>query len=302
MNVIQRDPSTLRIHHALAHHARWADGDPRLHALARSVAEHGVREPLQITPMGEIVDGRHRWLAAKRAQLETVPCCEVGEDSLATVVLDSLLNRRHLRPSQRAYLAVEFLEEALQEATQRRVKNLLQFKQSSPVRAKSLEEYAVELGLSPRLMDDAIRLWKAFKAHPERRTITDKHGVTEEGVTFHAFFEPRIMAEDDPYGLGAVLAGIGFILEMEKKGKHAGGKPKGVDRQLHLFNQIGEEEVNRWEYWKGFSEDDRRAHFSVRAAQFQRMAKGDLHFVEEYHITCARLAKKAASQIQQLED
>jgi hypothetical protein len=301
MNVIERDPSTLRIHHALKHHARWADDDPRLFALARSVAEHGVREPLQITPIGEIVDGRHRWMAAKRAQLATVPCCEIGEESLATVILDSLLNRRHYTAGQRAYLAVEFLEAAMGEATERRVKNLIQFKSAAPIRAKTFEEYATELGISHQTLERALALWKTFAAHPEVRTLTNEDGSGHE-ATFREHFEPLILREDRPLGIGAVMAGIGFILDMERKGKHTGGKPKGVDRQLHLFNQIGEEEVNRWEYWKGFSEDDRRAHFSVRAAQFQRMAKGDLHYVEEYHITCARLAKKAAAQIQQLED
>lgn len=48
--------------------------DPDIVALAASICEHGIREPLVITLDGYIVSGHRRYTAAKLAGLEAVPC------------------------------------------------------------------------------------------------------------------------------------------------------------------------------------------------------------------------------------
>lgn len=48
--------------------------DPEIIALAESIAEHGVREPLVATLEGWILSGHRRHAAARLAGLKTVPC------------------------------------------------------------------------------------------------------------------------------------------------------------------------------------------------------------------------------------
>lgn len=48
--------------------------DRDVRALAESIREHGVREPLVITRDGYILSGHRRWTAAKLAGLHRVPC------------------------------------------------------------------------------------------------------------------------------------------------------------------------------------------------------------------------------------
>lgn len=299
MNVVLRDPADLHIHPALKGHARWADDDSRLHALTASVREHGVRDPIKITGGHAIVDGRHRWLAAKRGQLATVPCVVVADSEVHTIILDSLLNRRHYTPGQRAYLAVQFLEDAVRESVSRRLANLKSGPNGGigkPV--QTLEQFAASLGISPRLLDLARQLWKLFAGHPEKRTLTDQEGVTEKDVSFREFFEPRLLREEKPYGIGAILAGIGFLLDAEKKaalGKpHTGGKPTTVDRQLQLFNQTIDQELARWDYWQRFSQEERLAHFSVIKARANSLPAEQCVELADYHAALATTFKKAA--------
>ena len=48
--------------------------DPEVVALAKSIREYGVQEPLVITEDGYIVSGHRRFVAAKLAGLEEAPC------------------------------------------------------------------------------------------------------------------------------------------------------------------------------------------------------------------------------------
>lgn len=48
--------------------------DPDIRALAASIAEHGVQEPLVVTRDGYILSGHRRWTAAQLAGLTHVPC------------------------------------------------------------------------------------------------------------------------------------------------------------------------------------------------------------------------------------
>ncbi|MFH1110129.1 MAG: ParB/RepB/Spo0J family partition protein [Planctomycetota bacterium] len=48
--------------------------DADVQALARSIAEHGVREPLVITKDSYLLSGHRRWTAARLAGLKYLPC------------------------------------------------------------------------------------------------------------------------------------------------------------------------------------------------------------------------------------
>lgn len=72
--------------------------DPEIIALAESILEHGVREPLVATLDGWIVSGHRRHAAARLAGLKTVPCrvepIRRGDDSDQFVRLLREYNRQ----------------------------------------------------------------------------------------------------------------------------------------------------------------------------------------------------------------
>src|SRR5262249_17784864 len=50
------------------------DDDPDVRALAQSIADFGIKEPLVISTDGYILSGHRRYAAARRAGLMKVPC------------------------------------------------------------------------------------------------------------------------------------------------------------------------------------------------------------------------------------
>jgi ParB/Sulfiredoxin domain len=64
--------------------------DPEIIALKESIAEHGVKEPLIITTDDVILSGHRRYVAAKLAGRESVPCIRVAIDSTTRNFFDCL--------------------------------------------------------------------------------------------------------------------------------------------------------------------------------------------------------------------
>ena len=155
-------------------------------ALVQSVGTHGIREKLKVVKDGKggwlIVDGRHRYEAAAEvlrrwvlAETETenavaeqlssagLPCEEVAEGEVVPIILDAV-NRRHLSKGARAYMAVLMLPEIAREAKRggdqaKRIESAL----------LTGEDLAVKAGVSPRLIDDAVSLYRQFEARPDVR-------------------------------------------------------------------------------------------------------------------------------------
>ncbi len=76
------------------------------------IGERGVLLPIEIIPGNIIIDGRTRWLAAKRLKLERVPTVDAPVNGLHPVIymLRAASKRRHLTDDQRACLAQEEME------------------------------------------------------------------------------------------------------------------------------------------------------------------------------------------------
>jgi ParB-like chromosome segregation protein Spo0J len=81
-----------------------AMGEKELNDLANDIREHGLREAIVLAE-GMIVDGRNRYLACQRAEVEPRFEEYSGEGSLAAWVISRNLHRRHLDASQRAMVA-----------------------------------------------------------------------------------------------------------------------------------------------------------------------------------------------------
>ncbi|MGI8603468.1 MAG: ParB/Srx family N-terminal domain-containing protein [Verrucomicrobiales bacterium] len=63
-----------------------------------------------------IVDGVHRWLAAREAEIEKLPCEAVGEAEVENVIAAMLIGRKHVSKGLKAWTAVH-LNRALLENT-----------------------------------------------------------------------------------------------------------------------------------------------------------------------------------------
>lgn len=88
------------------------------------IAERGVRVPIEIISGGIIVDGRSRYLAAKRLGIKRVPVIRapLNGDDPVIYMLRAATKRRHLTDDQRACLAREEMEILSQIATRERAR------------------------------------------------------------------------------------------------------------------------------------------------------------------------------------
>ena len=95
--------------------------EARLQELARSIEEHGQRQPI-VMHDGQILDGRNRWNACKRIAREPITVEWDGAGSPWQYAWDQNAERRDLEASQRAALRVRFneSEEAWQREQQQR--------------------------------------------------------------------------------------------------------------------------------------------------------------------------------------
>jgi hypothetical protein len=239
--------SELTLHPALQQQpGEWPEDDPRFEALCRDIQEQGVLHPLLITADRRIVDGRHRWRAARRLGLATVPCAEINGHEAIHVILSTLLARRHYTAGQRAYLVADLIEDAWRLAAEKRKMNAAKnettagrFEQhqaltqdfaikihladSIPMTGlaayaaeefvRSVGDYARALGVSVRYLQMARTIWELFRACPEKFTwspeVLKPRGLppgTE--LTLREYFEPLILDDHEPVGLSRVIEGL----------------------------------------------------------------------------------------------
>ncbi|MDZ4687374.1 MAG: DNA methyltransferase [Planctomycetaceae bacterium] len=100
----------LRLH-AEAHRVPSMAGDQEREFRA-DIQERGIRVPLEVIDGRIIIDGRSRWLAAKRLGIARVPvvAAPLNGDSPVLYMLRAATKRRHLTDDQRACLAREEME------------------------------------------------------------------------------------------------------------------------------------------------------------------------------------------------
>lgn len=80
-------------------------GGDAFNALVEDVREHGVRRPIVMLD-GMILDGRNRYMAARKAGATYRVVEFTGDDPVAYVISENI-NRRHLTDSQRAMVAAK---------------------------------------------------------------------------------------------------------------------------------------------------------------------------------------------------
>lgn len=78
---------------------------PEFDELVDDIALHGQREPIVLTPDGQLLDGRNRWRACAKAGVTPVTRVETSEPW--AYVISTNVHRRHLSESQRAMIAAK---------------------------------------------------------------------------------------------------------------------------------------------------------------------------------------------------
>jgi hypothetical protein len=289
-----RDPADLTIHSALKNQPRLANDHPTMLAMRKEMKRRGednASRSILVTSENEIVDGRHWWWNAKALQWKKVRVEIVDESEVHAVIMATLVNRRHYSKGQLAYIVAPMVESVFKEARQRMLAgqpSALSAKGVDPLTDGALpspESVATSMGISYRVLAQAQEIHEYFKTDNAERTMTDRDGVTEKKVTLKAFFEPRILLEEDPeaprtraYGLGAVLAGIKALINMEGKEKpHGGGRPKNVQKQLDLFTDALGDLKTKFTYWQKWEPETRQAALDGLPPLIQGMPPEMLH-------------------------
>jgi len=176
-------------------------------ALVKSVQTDGFIEPVIRIYEGKILDGWHRYRAAKELnlirKLKFQEWDERGDPK--AFVLARNIERRHLNPSQRAQIAVAF-NERFGHGTNR-------FTVESPRgEPKTRQELAREAGVGTSTIDRAIAVEKAGRSD---EVIAGKRTATE------------VIAEEKSKSEGMPLVGVYFL-----KSEHSGRIKIGFSRQL----------------------------------------------------------------------
>jgi hypothetical protein len=162
---ILRNPNDLGLHPLLKTQPWMAPIE--LEALVADIREQGVLQALFITEDDEVVDGRHRWKAARIAGKQ-VPCIVVPKDQVAAIILATILARRHYTKSARAYLALPLLEKAVAESVAKKASNLRKGAKSPENRLNRLsekkgsDELAEKLGISLDMLQLARNTERLF--------------------------------------------------------------------------------------------------------------------------------------------
>jgi ParB-like chromosome segregation protein Spo0J len=129
-------------------------------ALVESVRQHGLMEPVWLTPDATLLDGRNRLAACTKAGIEPTFRVYQGDDQVDFIVRLNI-HRRHLSAGQKALAAVDLLPiyEAESKATQgTRVDLNIRADLPTSSTTRSRERAAVAVGSTGRAVGQAKRV------------------------------------------------------------------------------------------------------------------------------------------------
>lgn len=87
--------------------------------LVEDITLNGQLEPIWLDSEGQIIDGRNRYMACLKANIQPITKTWTGNGSIVDFAVSLNLHRRHLTPSQRACVATEMLPLLEEEARAR---------------------------------------------------------------------------------------------------------------------------------------------------------------------------------------
>jgi hypothetical protein len=208
------DPSSLSIHPLLRQMP--APDSELLTSLANDIAERGIDDALIVDEKNRVMGGRLRLKAALAIELPEVPIVRRSSADAATIIVQSLLQRRHHSKSALAYLAFPFFAPMLDEARARRIRILQSGGKvehsTQNVLCCRAEDLARQAGVSRALFFQAAEVHKLFKKNAQWKEQ----------------FEPKILSGE--LSLGYAINGIAGQAS-------TAGKSRGEVHQLELFGR-----------------------------------------------------------------
>ncbi|HVU26525.1 MAG TPA: ParB/RepB/Spo0J family partition protein [Verrucomicrobiae bacterium] len=292
-----RDPQDLKPLPFVKQMPRWANNSDEAKGLRDDIKTNGLKHPLQITASGVLIDGETRRQAVMLLQWKKVECEIVPDEEANEIILREIVRRRNLSKGQRAYLVAPMLAEVFASIGARLVKNFKKPNVSPNADSigvgnekglisvgvgRSIESFALLMGFSKDVLDQARWLHDTFKKRPDLRDE----------------FEPKILDLEKPMGLGAAKAGIVFLLNDDEKSKsgqkHGGGKSEDAQRQMELFGEIFEDTLARWDYWQKFGDRLRSEHFQEIREMAAEVDKEKLNAIADYYSKLAAEIRKVA--------
>ena len=279
MKIVNKDPAILKLHplqeeifrwHPLRLNAAADELDQVFKALVEDIRENGIQQPLLIDEQDRLLDGADRWLAARRLQLPLVPTIMQPKLDIEQV-LGHLVTRKNYTESQIAMILAAISDATVEANKKARLANLKNqpldtlaaYGPASVHIRETLGFLAEKAGISTRLLYQAREIRKLFREHPQkfRFTAEDAKAIAARDVvltkwggkwrefSLREYYEPLIFAREeehalDPYGLGAVLAGL--------KSKIENTEPDGSTKPQR---QQGEFDLA----WDGFEKFSRNA-------------------------------------------
>lgn len=269
--------SQLSDHPLLAHIPTWTREEPEFQALLESIRERGLDYDVLIDSERRVVDGRNRRnvLAVLK---QPVRCRQIGAGEAASVIVASLVNRRHLGKGALAYLSAPLFAGVLEESKARHLAMLQAGGASKPYSVgsapKNVEDVAAHVGVSVALMEQALKL---------RRMLT------ELGEEVRAKYEPRILGAwldesgewQEPIGLGYMINGLTSLIN-----EAAGKKKKLGKRAEHARLFLG--------FLPKLKEHWRRASMEQKAEIAERLKTEVTKFPAELRDEMASALRAAA--------
>lgn len=270
--------------HEFKGHPFRVEHDMQLFELSKSIEEKGVLVPLivRLNTDGEgyeIIAGHRRKAACEWADVDTVPVIVMQmDDAEATIaMIDSNLQREHIRPSEKAF-AYKMKLEAMKQQGKRN--DLFQDGTLSPVGTK-LENPTLELNQLVCSYDDSGK-WKLGSQPLEKEKVrTDEllarqvgesrnqiaryirltnlipkilDMVDEDKLAFRSAVELSYLSEDEQYELHAVMELEQVIPSLSQANRMKRMSQSGKLDMDMLYEILGEEKLNQREKLKIYAD------------------------------------------------
>lgn len=211
----------LADHPLLSHIPTWDRDQPEFHSLVESIRARGLDYEVLVDEEDRVVDGRNRRNACAVLK-QPVRIRRVAQAEAASIIVASLINRRHLGKGALAYLSAPLFKDVLEES---KARHLAMLKSGGDSKAysvgtapKGVEDVAAQVGVSTALFEQALKLRRMFDEQP---------------AEIRAKYEPRVLGPwldeagdwQDPIGLGYMINGLTSLIN------EAAGKEKKLGKR-----------------------------------------------------------------------